>query len=322
MQTRSQAKSSPSFSSMPSEPVPIANISEDVIVEESFPSQKAQGTKVEDKSTSIPVDDLVSALRSFGKSSKLDSVGRLMEPEPFTGKDPMKLKPFLFQCRLYFRGSSDFEDDAKKITFALSYLQDLAQEWFEPGLSGFTDTYPPWLDNWDSFVDKLQDNFGPFDESADIEHDLTNLRMKDTQCISDYLVRFNSLAVHCSWGELALRYRFYEGLPARLKDKICKGDGKMKMLAELQRKAQSIDARYWERVQERSQEQSQRPNTTQKTQSFTPQSTSKPAPSTSRSTSQASSSKPGKPKEALKQQSTKPDLTGKLDSQGKLTQHE
>ena len=176
-------------------------------------------------------------------------------------------------------------------------------EWFEPGLSGLTDTYPLWLDNWNSFVDELQDNFGPFDESADVEHDLTNLRMKDTQRISDYLVRFNSLAVRCSWGESALRYRFYEGLPAHLKDEICKGDGKLTTLAELRRKAQNIDARYWERVQERSREQNQRPSTTQKTSPFTPPSTSKLAPTTSGSTSQASGSKPGKPKEAPKQQS-------------------
>ena len=144
MQTQSQVKLSLSFSSMPSEPVPIGNISEEVIVEESFPSQKAQEAKVEDKSTSIPVDDLVSALRSFRKSSKSESVGRLREPEPFTGKDPTKLKPFLFQCWLYFQGPSDFEDDTKKITFALSYLWDLAEEWFEPRLSGLTNTYPPW----------------------------------------------------------------------------------------------------------------------------------------------------------------------------------
>ena len=56
--------------------------------------------------------------------------------------------------------------------------------------------------------------------------------------------------------------------------------------------------------------------------SFIPQSSSKPALTTSRSTSQASGSKPGKPKEVPKQQSTKPDLTGKLDSHSKLTQQE
>ena len=124
-----------------------------------------------------------------------------------------------------------------------------------------------------------------------------------------------------------MRYRFYEGLLARLKDEICKGDGKPQTLADLRKKAQNIDARYWERYQERSREQNQHLSTQQKTlssntSSTTPQFTSKPAPSSSGSTSQASSSKPGKPKEALKLQSMKPDLTGKLDSRGKLTQQE
>ena len=119
-----------------------------------FP-QWPQTCHITDKSTSIPIDELVSALRSFGKPLKSETVGKLREPEPFRGKDSKKLKPFLFQCRLYFQGSSDFDDNTKKITFAWSYLWDVAQEWFEPGLSGLTDTYPLWLDNWDSFVDKL-----------------------------------------------------------------------------------------------------------------------------------------------------------------------
>ena len=136
------------------------------------------------------------------------------------GKDPKKLKTFLMQCRLYFWGSSEFEDDTKRVIFAVSYLQDVAQEWFEPGLSGLTNTYPDWLDSWDAFVDELQTNFSPFDKSANVEHDLTNLQMKDTQCISDYLVHFNLLAVCCPWRESALWYRFHEELPAQLKDEI------------------------------------------------------------------------------------------------------
>ena len=225
---------------MPSDPIAVANISEEIIVEDNFPSHEPQEVKeevdlkVEDKSSFILVDDLVSALRSFGKTSlKLGTIGNLREPELFMGRDPKKLKPFLFQCQLYFQGSSEFEDDSKRVTFALSYFWDVAQEWFEPGLSGLTDIYPQWLDSWDLFVDELQNNFGPFNESSDVEHKLTNLRMKDSQCISNYLVHFNSLAVHCPWGEPALRYRFYEGLPAQVKDKICKGDGKLQTLAEL-----------------------------------------------------------------------------------------
>ena len=141
---------------------------------------------------------------------------------------------------------------SKRVTFALSYLWDIAQEWFEPGLLGLTDDYPEWLDDWDLFVTELKNNFGPFNESADIKHELSHLRMKDTQRISDYLVHFNSLAVRCPWGDSALRYRFYEGLPTRLKDEICKGEGKPNTLPELKKKAQNINARYWECIKERS----------------------------------------------------------------------
>ena len=85
MQTQSQVKSSSAFhSSMPSDPIPVANISEEIIVEENFLSHEPQEVKeevdqkVEDKSSSIPVDDLVSALRSFEKtSSKLGTIGNL-----------------------------------------------------------------------------------------------------------------------------------------------------------------------------------------------------------------------------------------------------
>ena len=241
---------------MSSEPVPIAHISKVVNIEEDLLSQETLEVEeeikpmVQDKSPLVLVDDLVSTLRTFGNpSSKSRNIGRIKEPETFTGRDPRKLKAFIFQCRLYFWGSSKFEDNSKRVTFALSYLRDIAQEWFEPRISGITDDYPQWLDSWDLFVEELQNNFGPFDKSADVEHELTNLRMKDSQCISKYLVHFNSLAVFCPWGKAALRYRFYEGLPARLKDKICKGDGKPNMLSELRKKAQNINTWYWEQNQ-------------------------------------------------------------------------
>jgi hypothetical protein len=43
--------------------------------------------------------------------------------------------------------------------------------------------------------------------------------MRDNQHASDYLVCFSGLALCCSWGELALRYRFYEDI----KDELSKG---------------------------------------------------------------------------------------------------
>jgi len=145
-----------------------------------------------------------------------------------------------------------FQDEARRITFAISYLRDVALEWFKPGLSGLTEEPPTWLEDWDAFVEELQTNFGPYNKSGDVESELVNLRMKDSQRISEYLVRFNSLAVCCSWGESTLRHRFYDSLPSRLKDDVSHGDGKPKDLLGMRRKAQNSDACYWEHVQEHS----------------------------------------------------------------------
>jgi Retrotransposon gag protein len=185
-------------------------------------------------SPSTQANDLVLAIKKLSKMKS--DAGKLREPEPFTGKDPKKLKAFIFQCQLYFR-NLDFDSNSKKVTFALSYLWDVAQEWFEPGISGRTDEPLEWSDNWEAFLDELHTNFGPYDKTGDAEHELTNLCMRDNQRISDYLVHFSGLALCCFWGEPVLRYRFYKGLPSRIKDKLSKGK-KPRTLQVLKQKVQ------------------------------------------------------------------------------------
>ena len=143
----------------------------------------------------LPYDELLSAVKSLGKSpSKPEVVGKLREPETFTGKDPKWLKPFLFQCKLYFRNlPKTFWDDSTKVNLALSYLWDVAQEWFKPGISGKLDEIQDWINNWNLFVDKLQTNFSPFDEVGDVKCELVNLHMKSDQWISKYLVLWMTL---------------------------------------------------------------------------------------------------------------------------------
>jgi Retrotransposon gag protein len=193
-----------------------------------------------ESSLSTQADDLVLAIKKLGKMKS--DTGKLCEPETFTEKDPKKLKAFIFQCQLYFR-NSDFESDSRKVTFMLSYLWDVAQEWFEPGISGLTDELVEWFDNWEAFLDELRTDFGPYNETGDAIHELTNLCMRDSQCISNYLVHFSGLALRCSWREPTLRYRFYKGLPSWIKDKLSKGK-KPRTLQVLKQKVQNIDARY------------------------------------------------------------------------------
>src|SRR5258707_13033997 len=65
-----------------------------------------------------------------------------------------------------------------------------------------------------------------------------------------YLVRFNTLASCVGWGEQALHFQFYNGLPERLKDRLSML-GKPDSLCELVLVTQRYDNLYWERQEER-----------------------------------------------------------------------
>jgi hypothetical protein len=151
------------------------------------------------------------------------------------------------QCNLNFADRpEEFQTGNHKVVFALSFLRGIAQSWFEPGLD-VLDLAPAWYNDWDVFVGELRTNFGPHDAVGDAENAIGRLRMKDSARITSYIVEFNSLAILLSWGDAALRHRFYEGLPPRLKDDVSRGDGKPATLAAMRVKAQQCDARYWER---------------------------------------------------------------------------
>src|ERR1700719_467094 len=83
--------------------------------------------------------------------------------------------------------------------------------------------------------------------------------MKPTQCIAKYLVDFTRLSTITGWDNRALRHRFYQGLPARIKDEIAQM-GKPDTLSQLRLMAQSINGRYWEREEETRRERNSQPS--------------------------------------------------------------
>ena len=53
-------------------------------------------------------------------------------PDKFNGLDRSKLRTYFAQCLLVFRANPcKFDTDTKKITYACSYLDGLAFEWYE-----------------------------------------------------------------------------------------------------------------------------------------------------------------------------------------------
>lgn len=75
------------------------------------------------------------------------SVGKVKVPDTFDGSDPKKLNNFILLCNLYFRNNPAYSDDEPKVTFALSYLQGTALEFFEPSILDSSEI-PEWMDDW------------------------------------------------------------------------------------------------------------------------------------------------------------------------------
>src|SRR5260221_893146 len=67
--------------------------------------------------------------------------------------------------------------------------------------------------------------------------------------LSEYLVQFNTLALHVGWGEQVLCFQFYNGLPKCLKDQLAML-GKPDSLCKLVLVTQQYDNLYWERQEE------------------------------------------------------------------------
>ncbi|KAJ6572221.1 hypothetical protein B0H19DRAFT_1256118 [Mycena capillaripes] len=84
------------------------------------------------------------------------------DPETFDGKDPDKLRTFLFQGILNFRDRpTAFAQDEQKVNYMMSYLTGDALGWFEPSyVNPEPNNIPAWLNDYDTFVLELQLNFG------------------------------------------------------------------------------------------------------------------------------------------------------------------
>jgi hypothetical protein len=76
--------------------------------------------------------------------------------------------------------------------------------------------------------------------------------MKETHKVSHYVVDFNELATLTHWNDDALASHFWDGLAPRIKDVIANSrEGKPTNLAVLRSVALRVDQNYWERMEER-----------------------------------------------------------------------
>ena len=108
---------------------------------------------------------------------------------------------------------------------------------------------PAWRSSWTDFTTELRTYFGPSNPVGNAEIELPHLTMPYDSRLSEYLVRFNTLASQVAWGDAALRFQFYDGLPDRLKDRIAVL-GKPNTLRELVEVTTHHNTLHWEQQAE------------------------------------------------------------------------
>src|SRR5258706_2954233 len=143
---------------------------------------------------------------------------RTWAPDMFDGSNLEDLQVFLLQCQITFNAHpQNFTSESAKVFFTISYLKKLALEWFEQGILEDDLTQAlEWRASWTEFVKELRTHFGPTNPIGTAEAELRHLTMASGARLSEYLVRFNTLASRVEWGDAALHFQCYNSLPDQL----------------------------------------------------------------------------------------------------------
>jgi len=111
------------------------------------------------------------------------------KPNKFTGQDPSKLHPFIVSCIMAFDSKPQkFVTDHQQVSYATSYLTDIAMLWWQPILV----TYPePSI-----LIDQLNVYFGQPNLTQASKLALCTLKMHDYQHVNKYMIEFSKNSMH------------------------------------------------------------------------------------------------------------------------------
>ena len=139
------------------------------------------------------------------------------KPKAFSGRRN-ELPAFLGQINRYFKYNLDEEaaaDDEFKIDIISSYLEGNAAEWF----ADLVKEESPLLENYENFIDALQQRYKSCASSDVANSRLTKIRSQQFRTIAEYCNQFEKIARDSSFNDEAKIHFFIEGLPTREKER-------------------------------------------------------------------------------------------------------
>ena len=166
-------------------------------------------------------------------------------PDSFTGKDRRKWKSFLAECLMTFAAKPNtYWGQRPKVTFAVSYLTELAQRHYVTLLQ-YQPNHPA-LYSWGDFVTEFGNMFSNPNGKLEAERALTRSRMRDRDNFNMHLTYFETHAYESGWNFEALRYALQQSLPRRLKNALANMEHRPETYQELRCVIANLDQAYWE----------------------------------------------------------------------------
>lgn len=182
-------------------------------------------------SASREVEDLSSRFTEL--SAQLDQVRREVSqprqpleaephatsPPPYDG-DPNSCRAFLSQCSLVFAlQPRRYATEQTRVAFCITLLTGRAREWG----TAVWDARAPCCQSFDAFRREMEKLF-----DRSVQGDAAAARLvrlvQDRHSVTDYSIRFKTLATACGWNDSALRAQFVDGLNDEIQDEIATHD--------------------------------------------------------------------------------------------------
>ncbi|XP_058391219.1 retrotransposon Gag-like protein 3 [Diceros bicornis minor] len=136
-------------------------------------------------------------------------------PLAFSG-DAQKLPKFLVQLNSYMRVRGHlYPTEAALVSFVGNRFSCEAGRWFQP----LVDIQSPLLEQFESFIQVLQDTFDNPENMQDANHCIRQLCQGEDP-VHQYATHFHLIAQELNWDESTLCIQFQEGLASAIRDEL------------------------------------------------------------------------------------------------------
>ena len=146
----------------------------------------------------------------------------IKKPNPFSRGSPDELHAFIFQCQIYFCVcDKEFNNDAEKVFFAISYLRGIVLDYFEPFINKSDPNHNlDFLEDWLVFVQKLSNIFGSYSLEDDDEDAIVSIPCPHNGKAINYFIQFAKYQNHIYWDNQALQKIVKDAISSRIKDEL------------------------------------------------------------------------------------------------------